>query len=274
MSRIAVLGAGAWGTALAISLARRGGHELTLWSHSAALAEQLAETGENLQYLPGFVLPAGIEVTADLPRAIFEADILLSVTPSQNLRETIAHIAPLLTPEQIILSASKGLEEGTHLRMTPGHRRRHPEPLRHAQRPLFRPGGRRRFPHRGRRRLRPPADQHLHPARVRLALAAPLHQRGRHRRRAGRRAQECHRSLLRNYPRTRARRQHLSRAYHARHCRNHPPGRSLRRPPPDARRARRHGRFDPHLHGRTLAQTARSASSSARAASCRKSSPA
>ena len=118
MSRIAVLGAGAWGTALAISLARRGGHELTLWSHSAKLAEALTETGENLLYLPGFILPADIQVTADLPRAIFEADILLSVTPSQNLRETIGHIAPLLTRGQIVLSASKGIEEHSYLRMT------------------------------------------------------------------------------------------------------------------------------------------------------------
>jgi glycerol-3-phosphate dehydrogenase (NAD(P)+) len=103
MSRIAVLGAGAWGTALAISLARRGGHDLTLWSHSPRLAEHLTDTGENLPYLPGFTLPMDVQVTADLPRAIFEADILLSVTPSQHLRETIAHIAPLLTREQIIV---------------------------------------------------------------------------------------------------------------------------------------------------------------------------
>jgi glycerol-3-phosphate dehydrogenase (NAD(P)+) len=118
MSKIAILGAGAWGTALAISLARRGGHDITLWSHSPALAEQLTETGENLPYLPGFTLPMDVQVTADLPRAIFEADILLSVTPSQNLRGTIAHIAPLLTRNQIILSASKGIEEGSNLRMT------------------------------------------------------------------------------------------------------------------------------------------------------------
>jgi glycerol-3-phosphate dehydrogenase (NAD(P)+) len=118
LSRIAVLGAGAWGTALALSLARRGGHSLVLWAHSPALADQLTETGENVVYLPGFTLPADVEVTSDLPRAIFEADILLSVTPSQYLRETIQHIAPLLTRNQIILSASKGIEEGTHLRMT------------------------------------------------------------------------------------------------------------------------------------------------------------
>jgi glycerol-3-phosphate dehydrogenase (NAD(P)+) len=118
MSRIAILGAGAWGTALAISLARRGGHQICLWSHSPVLAEHLADTGENLPYLPGFTLPVDVHVTSDLPRAIFEADVLLCVTPSQYLRETIAHIAPLLTPDQIILSASKGIEEGSNLRMT------------------------------------------------------------------------------------------------------------------------------------------------------------
>ncbi len=118
MSRIAILGAGAWGTALALSLARRGGHQLSLWSHSATLAEQLTDAGENLPYLPGFTLPVDIEITADLPRAIFEADILLCVTPSQHLRGVITHIAPLLTRDQIILSASKGLEEHSFLRMS------------------------------------------------------------------------------------------------------------------------------------------------------------
>ena len=134
MSRVAILGAGAWGTALAISLARRGGHEIVLWSHSPALADQLTDTGENLSYLPGFTLPAGVEITADLPRAIFEADILLSVTPSQFLRQTITHIAPLLTPGQAILSASKGLEEGTFLRMTQVIPKHYREPLRRAER--------------------------------------------------------------------------------------------------------------------------------------------
>jgi glycerol-3-phosphate dehydrogenase (NAD(P)+) len=118
MSRIAILGAGAWGTALALSLARRGGHELCLWSHSAPLAEQLADAGENLRYLPGFTLPVDIQITSDLPRAIFEADVLLCVTPSQHLRGVISHIAPLLTRNQIILSATKGIEERTFLRMS------------------------------------------------------------------------------------------------------------------------------------------------------------
>jgi glycerol-3-phosphate dehydrogenase (NAD(P)+) len=118
MSRIAILGTGAWGTALALSLARRGGHDLCLWSHSATLAAQLTDAGENLPYLPGFTLPVDIEITADLPRAIFKADIILCVTPSQHLRGVITQIAPLLTQNQVILSASKGLEETTFLRMS------------------------------------------------------------------------------------------------------------------------------------------------------------
>ncbi len=118
MSRIAVLGAGAWGTALAISLARRGGHELRLWSHSPSLAEQLTDAGENLPYLPGYILPVDIQITSDLPAAIFEADVLLCVTPSQHLREVVTHVAPLLTRNQIIVSASKGIEEASFLRMS------------------------------------------------------------------------------------------------------------------------------------------------------------
>lgn len=118
MSRIAILGAGAWGTALAISLARRGGHQIALWSHSAIVAEQLTENGENLAYLPGFIIPFGINVTADLPAALFEADIILCVTPSQHLRDILSHVAPLLTRDQVILSASKGIEENNYLRMS------------------------------------------------------------------------------------------------------------------------------------------------------------
>jgi glycerol-3-phosphate dehydrogenase (NAD(P)+) len=118
MSRIAILGAGAWGTALAISLARRGGHELTLWSHSEVVAEQLHETGENLPYLPGYTVPLDVLVTADIVRAIFEADMVVLVTPSQHLRGVLGQIAPLLTRDQIVVSATKGLEEASLLRMS------------------------------------------------------------------------------------------------------------------------------------------------------------
>jgi glycerol-3-phosphate dehydrogenase (NAD(P)+) len=82
------------------------------------VAEQLSETGENLAYLPGYTLPADVLVTADLPAAIFEAEMVLCVTPSQHLRGVLGDIAPLLTPEQMVVSATKGLEEESLLRMT------------------------------------------------------------------------------------------------------------------------------------------------------------
>jgi glycerol-3-phosphate dehydrogenase (NAD(P)+) len=118
MSRIGILGAGAWGTALAISLARRGGHKITLWSYSAELAEQMHETGENVLFLPGYTVPADVLVTSDLPAAVFEGDIVLCVTPSEHMRTVFGQIAPLLTRDQIVVSATKGLEEPSLLRMS------------------------------------------------------------------------------------------------------------------------------------------------------------
>ena len=118
MSRIAILGAGAWGTALAISLARRGGHDLSLWAHSPTHAQQLNDTGENTRYLPRFILPADIRVTPDILRATTAADIILCVVPSQHLRSIMVELAPALTSRQIILSASKGIEDTTFKRMS------------------------------------------------------------------------------------------------------------------------------------------------------------
>lgn len=118
MSRIAIIGAGAWGTALAVSLARRGGHQLCLWAHSAAHAEELSDTGENLRYLPGFILPADVHVTGRLDDAVSGAEIILCVTPSQAVRSIMEQIATHLTSSQVLLSACKGIEEKTFLRMS------------------------------------------------------------------------------------------------------------------------------------------------------------
>ena len=118
MSRIAVLGAGAWGTALAVSLARRGGHQIALWSHSKQLAEQLTETGENLKYLPGYTVPFDVRITTDLVAALVEAEIVVLVTPSEHLRSVLAQAAPTLERSQLIVSAAKGLEETSLLRMS------------------------------------------------------------------------------------------------------------------------------------------------------------
>jgi glycerol-3-phosphate dehydrogenase (NAD(P)+) len=117
LSRIAILGAGAWGTALTLSLARRGGHELSLWAHDPAHAAHLATTRENTRYLPGFPLPPEVRITAHL-YAVRDADVILCAMPSQSLRSVMKEVAPALAPHQVLLSAAKGVEETTCLRMS------------------------------------------------------------------------------------------------------------------------------------------------------------
>jgi glycerol-3-phosphate dehydrogenase (NAD(P)+) len=117
MSRIAILGSGAWGTAIALSLHRRGGHELTLWAHSDELARQIVGAGENRLFLPGFPIPEGLRVTGD-DAAVGRAEIVVSVVPSEFLRATITRLCPHLHTGQIIVSATKGVEDRSLLRMT------------------------------------------------------------------------------------------------------------------------------------------------------------
>jgi glycerol-3-phosphate dehydrogenase (NAD(P)+) len=117
MSRITVLGSGAWGTAIALSLHRRGGHDVTLWAHSPQAAQEIAEPRENLLFLPGFHIPPEIVITGD-EAAVAEAHILVSVVPSEFLRPTLARIRPHLRLGQFIVSATKGVEDRTFLRMT------------------------------------------------------------------------------------------------------------------------------------------------------------
>ena len=118
MSRIAVLGAGAWGTALALSLARQNRHDVTLWAHSPDHAEELQATRNNRRYLPGFALPEDVAITSSLADAADRAEILLSVTPSSAVPETVAALAPHIGARHVFVSASKGIQDGTHRRMS------------------------------------------------------------------------------------------------------------------------------------------------------------
>jgi glycerol-3-phosphate dehydrogenase (NAD(P)+) len=117
MSRIVVLGSGAWGTAIALALHRRGDHRIALWCHSDAEASQIAAAGENVLFLPGFPLPPEIAITA-AGDAIVAAEIVVSVIPSEFLRLTLARLRPYFHPGQIVVSATKGVENSTYLRMT------------------------------------------------------------------------------------------------------------------------------------------------------------
>ena len=118
MSRITVLGSGAWGTAIALSLASQQRHQVTLWSHRDEAAEAMRRERENCQYLPGFPLPESIRVTADRDEAVPEAEILVCVVPSAYLRETMVRLGPWIRPGQIVVSTTKGIEERHHLRMS------------------------------------------------------------------------------------------------------------------------------------------------------------
>jgi glycerol-3-phosphate dehydrogenase (NAD(P)+) len=118
MSRISIVGSGSWGTALALSQARRGDHDVVLWSHSAPVAEAIEQQRENVVYLPGFAIPAGIRATCDLAAAVSGADIVISAVPSQHVRATYQAMKPFLQPWQLIVSATKGIEDQTFLRMS------------------------------------------------------------------------------------------------------------------------------------------------------------
>jgi len=117
MSRIIVLGSGAWGTAIALSLYRRGGHQVTQWAHSPEAAQEINNAGENTLFLPGFPLPKEIKVTGD-NAAVGDAELVVSVVPSEFLRSTFARMRPHMHAGQMVVSATKGVEDRTYLRMS------------------------------------------------------------------------------------------------------------------------------------------------------------
>ncbi len=110
--RIAVLGAGAWGTSLALSFADR--HALTLWTWQAEHAKAMLTCRENTDFLPGFPLPDSIAITSDLSAAVAAADLAIMATPMAGLRTTVAELAAI-RPELPFVWVCKGLEAGTGL---------------------------------------------------------------------------------------------------------------------------------------------------------------
>lgn len=109
---IGVIGAGAWGTALAMLLADSG-HNVTLWMYEKELAEETNRTRVNRVYLPDFPLPASLKITSSLETAVKNTPIILSVVPSHTVRAVSKQFAPLLAKDAVIISASKGIEIDT-----------------------------------------------------------------------------------------------------------------------------------------------------------------
>jgi glycerol-3-phosphate dehydrogenase (NAD(P)+) len=119
MKRIAILGAGSWGTALAIVLHRsRTEHQICLWARRAELAEALQRSRVNADYLPGFELPPQVEITSNLDEAVKGADIVLGAMPSEHAGGIYTCALPNLRAETILVSATKGLDFPGLERMT------------------------------------------------------------------------------------------------------------------------------------------------------------
>lgn len=111
-TQAAVLGAGSWGTALAMLLAENG-HRVRLFAHYDHEAKAINETRANQPYLPGFTVPENITATANLREALEGAELVMSVVPTAALRQVLAKAAPLLPKDAPIVSCTKGIENGT-----------------------------------------------------------------------------------------------------------------------------------------------------------------
>ena len=118
MSKIAVIGAGAWGTAIAIVLGRRGGHDLRLWAHETEVCESINRRHTNELFLAGSQVPDSVIATNSLADALRDAEIVVSVMPSHHTRRIFSAMLPYLHGEMLFVSATKGIENDTYLRMT------------------------------------------------------------------------------------------------------------------------------------------------------------
>jgi glycerol-3-phosphate dehydrogenase (NAD(P)+) len=115
--QVGVVGAGAWGTTLAIKLAEAE-RPVTLWAHTAEAGEELASIRENRRYLPGIVFPPNLRVATDDAYLSEPHRSFVLAVPSAHLRETLQRLRGVLFEEASLLSVVKGIEQGTHLRMT------------------------------------------------------------------------------------------------------------------------------------------------------------
>jgi glycerol-3-phosphate dehydrogenase (NAD(P)+) len=117
MNRVAVLGAGSWGSALSIHLARAGRH-VRLWARDATLVDDMISASANPRYLPDIPFPSGVTPTASLEAALHDAAFVVVAVPSHGLRAVVRAAAPMIADGAIIVSAAKGLEADSFERMS------------------------------------------------------------------------------------------------------------------------------------------------------------
>jgi len=114
--RVAVIGAGSWGTAVAIIVGAV--HPTSLWARSPELAATMRASGENPKYLPGVPLPGSLAVTSSLDEALRDARIVFMAVPSHGFRAVLSEAAPAVRGVEAVVSLAKGIETGTNLRMS------------------------------------------------------------------------------------------------------------------------------------------------------------
>ena len=117
MEKVCVLGAGSWGSALALILAKKG-YEVIMWTLSKEQADKINKTKENIFYLPGILLPNNISVTTNIEEAVKDSKIIVLAVPSQAIRSVSSQIKSFIKDEQILVDVAKGLEKGSGLRLS------------------------------------------------------------------------------------------------------------------------------------------------------------
>lgn len=115
---IAVIGAGAWGTAISVVLGRRGTHNVALWAYEKEVCESISKRAVNELFLPDLPIPLSVVATNSIEEALRGVEIVVSVMPSHHCRRIFQQMLPLLRPEMMFVSATKGVENETLLRMT------------------------------------------------------------------------------------------------------------------------------------------------------------
>lgn len=117
MGKVAVLGAGSWGTALAVLLAKKN-YSVFLYGRSKQETESIAAAGQNSRYLPGVKLPSALIPTADLEQALDRSELVVLSVPSHAVRETARRIKPWLPKGALVVNTAKGIEQESFLRLT------------------------------------------------------------------------------------------------------------------------------------------------------------
>lgn len=117
MEKVCVLGAGSWGSALALVLAKKG-YKVIMWTLSKEQADKINKTKENIDYLPGILLPNNISVTTNIEEAVKDSKIIVLAVPSQAIRSVSSQIKPFVKEDQILVDVAKGLEKGSGLRLS------------------------------------------------------------------------------------------------------------------------------------------------------------